>query len=146
MEVHRPLEVLQEQEVQQTIMEKLVLLDKVDRQDINIIAHHIILMVPAAAAGMEAEEPEIIVVAVGQELREEAGGSGFVWTSSTASNVPSDYSVSTKYYLTNAFTTAGNASFESTSGGTETGHSGDGYAKITPVSVTGTSSTTTSET
>lgn len=73
------------------------------------------------------------------------GGSGFVWTSSTAANVPSGYSVDTKYYLANATTSAGNVSFESTSGSTETGHSGNGYAKITPVSVTGPSSTTTSK-
>lgn len=59
------------------------------------------------------------------------GGSGFVWTSSTASNVPSGYGVSTAYYLTNASTKSGNTTFESTSGGTETGHTGNGYAKIT---------------
>lgn len=48
--------------------------------------------------------------------------------------------------LTEAQTIAGNASFTTTSGsGTETGHSGNGYAKITPVSVTGPSSTTTSK-
>ena len=73
----------------------------------------------------------------GDDDRGGGGGSGFVWTSSTASNVPSGYSVDTKYYLTDASTSAGNQSFESTSGGTETGHSGDGYAKITPVEVTG---------
>lgn len=80
----------------------------------------------------------------GDDDRGGGGGSGFVWTSSTASNVPSGYSVGTQYYLANASTTAGNASFESTSGGTETGHTGDGYAKITAISVTGSSSTTTS--
>lgn len=71
------------------------------------------------------------------------GGSGFVWTSSTASNVPSGYSVPTKYYLTNAATYAGNTSFESTSGGTETGHSGNGYARITLISGTAETTTTT---
>lgn len=79
----------------------------------------------------------------GDDDRGGGGGSGFVWTSSTASNVPSGYSVPTKYYLTSASTKAGNASFESTSGGKETGHTGNGYAKITPVTVTGSSSTTT---
>ena len=69
----------------------------------------------------------------GDDDRGGGGGSGFVWTSSTASNVPSGYSVSTSYYLSNAETYAGNTSFASTSGGTETGHSGNGYAKITPV-------------
>lgn len=59
------------------------------------------------------------------------GGSGFVWTSDNASIVPEDYLVSSDYYLTNASTSAGNTSFPSITGGTETGHSGDGYVKIT---------------
>ena len=46
------------------------------------------------------------------------------------------YSVPTKYYLTDAATYGGNESFTSISGGTETGHSGDGYARITLVSGT----------
>ena len=73
----------------------------------------------------------------GDDDRGGGGGSGFIWTSSTASNVPSGYSVATKYYLTDALTSDGSQSFESTSGGTETGHSGNGYAKITPVETTG---------
>lgn len=67
----------------------------------------------------------------GDDDRGGGGGSGFVWTASTASNVPSGYSVSSNYYLTDASTIAGNTSFESPTGGTETGHSGNGYAKIT---------------
>ena len=59
------------------------------------------------------------------------GGSGYVYTSSTASNYPSGNLLTSTYYLTNAATVVGNTSFTSTSGGTETGHSGDGYAKIT---------------
>ena len=59
------------------------------------------------------------------------GGSGYVYTSSTATNYPSGNLLTSTYYLTNAATLAGNTSFTSTSGGTETGHSGDGYAKIT---------------
>ena len=59
------------------------------------------------------------------------GGSGYVYTSSTASNYPSGNLLTSTYYLTNAATLAGNTSFTSTSGGTETGHSGNGYAKIT---------------
>lgn len=35
--------------------------------------------------------------------------------------------------LTSTVVKNGNVSFTSTSGGTETGHSGNGYAKITPV-------------
>ena len=56
------------------------------------------------------------------------GGSGFVNTASNASSRPSGY---TGLQLDSGTTTAGNASFPSTSGSTETGHSGNGYAKIT---------------
>ena len=59
------------------------------------------------------------------------GGSGYVWTSSTASSVPSGYSVDTKYYLTNASTVAGNTSFIQPDGSTATGKSDNGYARIT---------------
>ena len=53
------------------------------------------------------------------------GGSGFVYTTANAAcTLPSSY------YLTNASTTAGNAAFESVDGGTETGHTGNGYARI----------------
>ena len=58
------------------------------------------------------------------------GGSGFVYTSSTAANVPSGTSLTSSYYLTNANTYAGNTSFTGTSGSSETGHSGNGYARI----------------
>lgn len=60
------------------------------------------------------------------------GGSGFVWT---GSNAPSGYLLGSEYYLTDASTIAGNASMPSTSGGTETGHTGDGYARITAISI-----------
>lgn len=56
------------------------------------------------------------------------GGSGFVNTSSNSSYRPSGY---TGLQLDSGSTTAGNSSHPSTSGGTETGHSGSGYAKIT---------------
>lgn len=58
------------------------------------------------------------------------GGSGYVYTSSTASSYPSGCKLTSSYYLTNASTTAGSSSFPSTTGGTETGHSGNGYARI----------------
>ena len=61
------------------------------------------------------------------------GGSGYVYTSSTASQYPSGCLLNSSYYLSNAATYAGNTSFPSTSGGTETGHSGNGYARITLV-------------
>lgn len=56
------------------------------------------------------------------------GGSGFVWT---GSNAPSGYLLGSTYYLSNASTTAGNASMPTTSGGTETGHEGNGHVRIT---------------
>lgn len=58
------------------------------------------------------------------------GGSGFVNTSANASSRPSGY---TGLQLDSGTTTAGNVSHPSTSGGTETGHSGNGYARITVV-------------
>lgn len=56
------------------------------------------------------------------------GGSGFVNTSANANYRPSGY---TGLQLDSGTTTAGNSSHPSTSGGTETGHSGNGYARIT---------------
>ena len=46
------------------------------------------------------------------------GGSGFIWTEATSGNVPSGYSVPTKYYLTSASTTSGQ-------------REGNGFARIT---------------
>lgn len=59
------------------------------------------------------------------------GGSGYVYTSATASNYPSGCLLNSTYYLSNAQTIAGNQSFPSPTGGTETGHSGNGYVRIT---------------
>ena len=67
----------------------------------------------------------------GDDDRGGGGGSGYVYTSSTASNYPSGCLLNSSYYLSNASTTAGNASMPATSSGTETGHSGNGYARIT---------------
>ena len=61
------------------------------------------------------------------------GGSGYVYTSSTASNYPSGCLLNSNYYLVNAQTIAGNTSFTSPTGTTETGHSGNGYARITVI-------------
>lgn len=58
------------------------------------------------------------------------GGSGYVYTSSTASNYPTGCKLTSSHYLTNASTTAGSSSFTGTSGSSETGHSGNGYARI----------------
>ena len=60
-----------------------------------------------------------------------AGGSGYVYTSSTASNYPSGCRLNSSLYLTNAQTIAGNTSFTAVGGGNETGHSGNGHARIT---------------
>ena len=59
------------------------------------------------------------------------GGSGYIYTSSTASNYPSGCTLSSSYYLTNASTTAGNSTFLSPSGTSVTGREGNGYARIT---------------
>lgn len=72
----------------------------------------------------------------GDDDRGGGGGSGYVYTSSTASNYPPGCLLNSSYYLINAQTIAGNASFPSTtSGSTETGHEGNGYARITVLSI-----------
>ena len=74
------------------------------------------------------------------------GGSGFVFTLDTANNVPTGYVPTDIYYLNNTIILDGTKEFSNSSGtGTEVGHSGDGYAKITPISVTSSPSTTTSK-
>ncbi len=65
------------------------------------------------------------------------GGSGYVYTSSTASNYPSGCLLNSAYYLSDAATYAGNTSFTGTSGSSETGHTGNGYCRITVISVSG---------
>ena len=59
------------------------------------------------------------------------GGSGYIYTSSTASYCTSGCLLNSSYYLTNASTSAGNTTFASPDGENETGHSGNGYARIT---------------
>lgn len=61
------------------------------------------------------------------------GGSGYVYTSSTASNYPSGCLLNSSYYLSAAKTIAGNTSFTSPTGSSETGHSGNGYCRITVI-------------
>lgn len=61
------------------------------------------------------------------------GGSGYVYTSSTASNYPSGCLLNSSYYLSDAKTIAGNTSFTSPTGSSETGHSGNGYCRITVI-------------
>lgn len=59
------------------------------------------------------------------------GGSGYVYTSSTASNYPQGCLLNSSYYLSDASNLSGNESFKSPSGSTETGHSDNGYCRIT---------------
>lgn len=68
----------------------------------------------------------------GDDDRGGGGGSGFVWT---GANAPTGYLLGSEYHLANAGTTAGNASFTGPTGTAETGHSGDGYARITVLEV-----------
>lgn len=58
------------------------------------------------------------------------GGSGFVNTAANASSRPSGY---TGLQLDSGTTTAGNTSHPSKNGGTEVGHSGNGFARIIAV-------------
>lgn len=69
----------------------------------------------------------------GDDDRGGGGGSGYVYTSSTASNYPSGCLLNSSYYLTDAATYAGNTSFTGTGGSSETGHSGNGYCRITVI-------------
>ena len=62
------------------------------------------------------------------------GGSGYIYAESTATNYPSGCLLTSKYYLTDAATIAGNTSFISPTGTTETGHTGNGYCRITCIS------------
>ena len=72
------------------------------------------------------------------------GGSGYIYTSNTASNYPDGCLLNNNYYLTNTSCKAGNeeipyptkdnALAETT---TEIGHSGDGYVRITILKVKG---------
>lgn len=57
------------------------------------------------------------------------GGSGYVLTST--STKPTGYIPGTKYYMTGASTVAGTSSMPNPAGGTMTGRSGNGYARIT---------------
>ena len=62
--------------------------------------------------------------------------SGTTMTGALIAQNNSNYSVlGSEYYLTDASTIAGNASMPSTSGGTETEHIGNGYARITAIKV-----------
>ena len=64
------------------------------------------------------------------------GGSGYVYTSSTASDYPEGCLLNSLYYLTDAKTFGGNENFSSINeDNIENGHSGDGAIKITVLSL-----------
>lgn len=69
----------------------------------------------------------------GSDTSGSRGGSGYVYTSATASNYPSGCLLNSSYYLSAAKTIAGNTSFTSPTGSSETGHSGNGYCRITVI-------------
>lgn len=69
----------------------------------------------------------------GSDTSGSPGGSGYVYTSATASNYPSGCLLNSSYCLTDAQTIAGNNSFTSPTGSSETGHSGNGYCRITVI-------------
>ncbi|MCR4581915.1 MAG: InlB B-repeat-containing protein [Bacilli bacterium] len=62
------------------------------------------------------------------------GGSGFVYTATAT--IPASYLVNSNYYLTDTKLQGGNETFKSPSGSNETGHVDNGYARITFVSQT----------
>lgn len=62
------------------------------------------------------------------------GGSGFIYTASA--ELPADYAVASDYYLSSANAYVGNTTFIGPNGITETGHSENGYAKVTYVGQT----------
>ena len=59
-----------------------------------------------------------------------SGGSGYVYTASTASNYPSGCLLNSSYYLTNAETYSGNQTFTDFDGNTVTGRSGAGSVRV----------------
>ncbi len=69
----------------------------------------------------------------GSDTSGSPGGSGYVYTSATASNYPLGCLLNSSYYLSAAKTIAGNTSFTSPTGSSETGHSGNGYCRITVI-------------
>ena len=69
----------------------------------------------------------------GDDDRGGGGGSGYIYTASSASYYPSGCLLNSQYYLENATTLAGNTAFTSPTGASETGHTGDGYIRITVI-------------
>ena len=60
-----------------------------------------------------------------------AGGSGYTYSADSAASYPAGVLLDSRYYLTNTETKGGNLSIPAPIGGTEMGHQGNGYARIT---------------
>lgn len=71
----------------------------------------------------------------GDDDRGGGGGSGYVYNSSTANNYPSGCLLNAEYYLSDSQIFNGNNSFSSPTGAQETGHSGNGYIRITIIEI-----------
>lgn len=71
----------------------------------------------------------------GDDDRGGGGGSAYVYTAATAANYPAGCLLDASCYLTDAQLIAGNAAMTSPDGTSETGHAGDGYARITAIEV-----------
>lgn len=61
------------------------------------------------------------------------GGSGYVWTVDTSASAPTGFGLEAKHYLAEAQTIGGDQPFQSPDGVQETGHTGNGYCRITPL-------------
>jgi len=71
----------------------------------------------------------------GDDDRGGGGGSGYVYTSSSATNYPTGCLLTSDDYLTNASLIAGNSTITDPDGSSVTGHSGNGYVRITVIKV-----------
>lgn len=63
------------------------------------------------------------------------GGSGYVYNSSSSANYPSGCLLNSDYYLSNTSLLGVGSSWNSPDGATESGHSGNGYVRITCTSI-----------
>ena len=73
----------------------------------------------------------------GDDDKAGCGGSAYAWQSSTKSQYPSGCLLDDSMFMTDVYIKDGSLSFESPSGGNETGHSGNGHCRITVVEIAG---------
>ena len=69
----------------------------------------------------------------GDDDKAGCGGSAYAWQSSTKSQYPSGCLLDDSMFMTGVYIKDGAMSFESPSGGNETGHTGNGYCRITVI-------------